>query len=217
MQLTKLCRLTTMRSDARSKIHVWGTGNVSVKKLHGNRTKTERSGNGMTNADWWARVVQTRARHDDLLSQRVWTLRKSGDEAVMGLRAVPGVGAEIVLSVDGELRRTRCIAHTSRRSSQARLRTRGRRLRRRGGRETTADQPRWSWDLRWRSEWNEPRSLLQRRTNDARISFNGDLLTPLTTASAHCARSVAFRFACVFIAGAETRTLPVSRSTMASQ
>jgi hypothetical protein len=81
--------------------------NVSVKKLHGNRTKTERSGNGMTNADWWARVVQTRARHDDLLSQRVWTLRKSGDEAVMGLRAVPGVGAEIVLSVDGELRRTR--------------------------------------------------------------------------------------------------------------
>jgi hypothetical protein len=35
--------------------------------------------------------------------QRVWTLRKSGHEAAIDLRAVPGVGAEIVLTVDGEL------------------------------------------------------------------------------------------------------------------
>ncbi len=61
----------------------------------------------MTNADWWARVVEARTRHDDLLPQRVWTLRKSGHEAAIDLRAVPGVGAEIVLTVDGEWRRPR--------------------------------------------------------------------------------------------------------------
>ena len=61
----------------------------------------------MTNAEWWARVVQARTRHDDLLPQRVWMLSKGAREASIDLRAVPGVGAEIVLSVDGELRRTR--------------------------------------------------------------------------------------------------------------
>ena len=61
----------------------------------------------MTNADWWARVVQSRTRHDDLLPQRVWVLREHGHEAAIDLRAVPEVGAEIVLSVDGEWRRTR--------------------------------------------------------------------------------------------------------------
>ena len=49
----------------------------------------------MTNADSWARVVQVRTNHDD------------GHEAAIALRAVPGVGAEIVLTVDGELRKTR--------------------------------------------------------------------------------------------------------------
>jgi hypothetical protein len=39
------------------------------------------------------------------------------------VRAVPGVGAEIVLTVDGELRRA-YIARTGRRSCPARLRTR---------------------------------------------------------------------------------------------
>jgi hypothetical protein len=61
----------------------------------------------MTNAGWWVRVVQARTRHADLLPQRMWTLRKGAQEAAIDLRAVPGVGAEIVLSVDGELRRTR--------------------------------------------------------------------------------------------------------------
>jgi hypothetical protein len=38
----------------------------------------------------------------------VWTLPpKSGHEAAIDLRAVPGVGAEIVMTVDGELRRSR--------------------------------------------------------------------------------------------------------------
>ena len=36
----------------------------------------------------------------------VWALRKDGHEAATDLRAVPGVGAELVLSVDGRLRRT---------------------------------------------------------------------------------------------------------------
>jgi hypothetical protein len=43
--------------------------------------------------------------HDDLLPPRMWLLRKDGHEAAMDLGAVPGVGAEIVLSVDGDLRR----------------------------------------------------------------------------------------------------------------
>jgi hypothetical protein len=53
------------------------------------------------------RVVQARTQHDDLLPQRVWVLRKDGHEATADLHAVPGVGAELVLSVDGELRRAR--------------------------------------------------------------------------------------------------------------
>ena len=65
----------------------------------------------MTNAAWWARVVQTRTRHDDLLPQRVWTLRKGTREATIDLRAVAGLGAEIVLTVNGELRRLAC--HTT--------------------------------------------------------------------------------------------------------
>ena len=61
----------------------------------------------MNDAAWWARVTQSRAQHDDLLPQRVWALRKDGAEVAMDLRPVPGVGAEIILTVDGELRRTR--------------------------------------------------------------------------------------------------------------
>ncbi len=61
----------------------------------------------MTNADWWQRVVQARAAREDLLPQRVWALRKGEHEAAIDLKAVPGIGAEIVLTVDGELRKTR--------------------------------------------------------------------------------------------------------------
>ena len=61
----------------------------------------------MTNADWWARVVQARTERDDLLPQRLWALRKGEHEAAIDLKAVPGIGAEIVLTVDGELRKTR--------------------------------------------------------------------------------------------------------------
>jgi len=58
----------------------------------------------MTDAYWWARVVQARTQRADLLPQRLWTLRKGEHEAAMDVRAVPGVGAEIVLSVDGEFK-----------------------------------------------------------------------------------------------------------------
>src|SRR3954466_12119879 len=61
----------------------------------------------MTNADWWARVVQARTTRDELLPQRVWALRKGQHEAAIDLKAAPGIGAEIVLTVDGELQRTR--------------------------------------------------------------------------------------------------------------
>jgi hypothetical protein len=40
--------------------------------------------------------------------RRLWTLRHGGREATLDLRAVPGLGAKIVLGVDGgELRKTR--------------------------------------------------------------------------------------------------------------
>src|SRR3954469_3045709 len=61
----------------------------------------------MTNAAWWARVVQARTERADLLPQRVWALRRGEHEAAIDLKAVPGVGAEIVLTMDGEWRRTR--------------------------------------------------------------------------------------------------------------
>jgi hypothetical protein len=60
----------------------------------------------MTNADWWSRVVEACTNHDDLLLRRVWTLRMGTHDAAISLRAVPGIGAEIVLTMDGELMRT---------------------------------------------------------------------------------------------------------------
>ena len=61
----------------------------------------------MTYPDWWARVFEARTKVEDLLPHRVWALRKDGHEAAMALKAVPGIGADIVLSVDGEMRKTR--------------------------------------------------------------------------------------------------------------
>ena len=61
----------------------------------------------MTNAAWWARVVQARTERDDLRPKRVWVLRKDGREAAIDVKAVPGMGAEIVLTVDGQWRKTR--------------------------------------------------------------------------------------------------------------
>jgi hypothetical protein len=61
----------------------------------------------MTNSDWWARVVQARTEPDDLRPQRVWVLRKDGREAAIDVKAASGIGAEIVLTVDGQWRKTR--------------------------------------------------------------------------------------------------------------
>ena len=63
----------------------------------------------MTNADWWAtaktpgQAKQRPARP----SGRVWTMHHGTHEATLDLRLVPGLGAEIVLSIDNELRRAR--------------------------------------------------------------------------------------------------------------
>ena len=54
-----------------------------------------------------SRVVQARTAPADLMPQRVWTLHKGGHAAALDLRPVPGVGAEVVLTEDGELRKTR--------------------------------------------------------------------------------------------------------------
>jgi hypothetical protein len=53
------------------------------------------------------RVVEARTERDDLRLQRVWTLDKGEHAAAIDLKAVSGIGAEIVLTVDGELRKAR--------------------------------------------------------------------------------------------------------------
>jgi hypothetical protein len=61
----------------------------------------------MTNADWWARVAEARTRREDPRPHRMWALRKGEHAAAIDLKAVPGIGAEIVLTVDGEWRKMR--------------------------------------------------------------------------------------------------------------
>jgi hypothetical protein len=61
----------------------------------------------MTKADWWARVIQARTEHDDLLLSACGRCAGTGTRPRSDLRAVAGIGAELVLTVDGELRRTR--------------------------------------------------------------------------------------------------------------
>ena len=43
----------------------------------------------MTNADWWARVVQARTELADLIPRRVWTLRNGSREAEVGCERCP--------------------------------------------------------------------------------------------------------------------------------
>ena len=51
--------------------------------------------------------MKARTELEDLRPQRVWTLHKDGRAAAIHIKAVPGIGAEIVLSVDGEMRKAR--------------------------------------------------------------------------------------------------------------
>ncbi len=61
----------------------------------------------MNDAAWWARVVQARTDRNNLRPQRLWTLHKGEHAAAIDLTAVPGgIGAGIVLTVDGEMRKT---------------------------------------------------------------------------------------------------------------
>jgi hypothetical protein len=69
----------------------------------------------MTNADWWTRVVKARTAREDLLPRRVWALRKGEHDAAIDVKAVPGIGPEIVLTLDGSGGTPGCSAHTSRR------------------------------------------------------------------------------------------------------
>jgi hypothetical protein len=55
----------------------------------------------------WGRVVQARTECYDLRPERVWTLPKGRHEAVIDMKAVPGVHAEVVLTDQGEMRKTR--------------------------------------------------------------------------------------------------------------
>ena len=61
-----------------------------------------RSTKNMTSADWWARVVKTRTERQDLLPKRVWAVRKGGHEVAIDVKALPGIGAEIVLTANGD-------------------------------------------------------------------------------------------------------------------
>ena len=87
----------------------------------------------MTNADWWA-TVKTPGKPKERPprpSGRVWTMHYGTHEAALDLRLVPGLGAEIVLSIDNELRRARFYWRTQAlemleiASTESRLTTKG--------------------------------------------------------------------------------------------
>ena len=59
-------------------------------------------------SDWWSRVKQTREASAAAHTRHVaWTLRLSTHTADLELRDVPSVGVDVVLIVDGDLRRSR--------------------------------------------------------------------------------------------------------------
>jgi hypothetical protein len=57
----------------------------------------------VNDAAWWACAVQPRAERDDLRPQRMWTLRKRVHAGRHRSMRVVGIGAEIVLTVDGRV------------------------------------------------------------------------------------------------------------------
>lgn len=91
----------------------------------------------MTDSEWWARVKSPGQAKEfpPRLSGRVWTMRHGSHEAALDLRLVEGLGAEIVLSIDSELRRARFYWRTQAlemldviASTESRLTTKGWRL-----------------------------------------------------------------------------------------
>ena len=62
----------------------------------------------MNDAAWWARVVQARTERDDLRPQRrVDAAQGRARGRNRSRRRCRGIGAGIVLTVDGEMRKTR--------------------------------------------------------------------------------------------------------------
>ena len=111
-------------------------------------------------------MVRARTQRADLLPQRIWALCKDGHQATVDLRAVPGVGAELVLSVNGELRRARLYrAHEQAELSGA-LRTRAPCSRRRGGRELSKWLGRMTVGTR---VVDAPAALLEHEALDSRV------------------------------------------------
>ncbi len=60
------------------------------------------------NSDWWSRVRAARNGHAGTHTlQLAWQLRKDGHAAALAVRAVPQVGTDVTLLVDGELVKSR--------------------------------------------------------------------------------------------------------------
>jgi hypothetical protein len=59
-------------------------------------------------SDWWSQVRTARNGHAEAHTlQQAWRLRKGGHAAVLAVRAVPQVGTDVTLPVDGELVKSR--------------------------------------------------------------------------------------------------------------
>ena len=62
----------------------------------------------MTSAEWWAKVKQAREPQQESHVRHVaWRLCLGSHAAELELRDVPRVGVDVVLIVDGDLRRSR--------------------------------------------------------------------------------------------------------------
>ena len=72
----------------------------------------------------------------------LWALHKGEHAGAIDLKAVPGIGAEIVLTVNGELRKARLFRSHEQANWSAQSPTRGRRLKRRGGSDGRPRGPR---------------------------------------------------------------------------
>jgi hypothetical protein len=57
---------------------------------------------------------EARIAHGDLRPQGVWTLHTGEHAAAIDFKAAPGIGADVVLTRDGELRKTRLFRSVSR-------------------------------------------------------------------------------------------------------
>jgi hypothetical protein len=78
----------------------------------------------MTNADWWARVVQARTERADLRPRRMWTLHKGEHAAAIDLEAVQASARRSCSLWAESGARPGCSARMSRPNWSAQSRTR---------------------------------------------------------------------------------------------